>query len=490
MGYHLFMDVIQTGKMTEKHLYQEVADRIATLVKSGTFKVGDRIPSIRELSRQAQVSINTVKIAYGHLEDQCIIEARPQSGYFVCPKPPEVPREPNIERTDFSPRTISSTDIVVRIMEDILDHHRIQFGAAIPDPGLMPSEKLSRILASETRRHRLESTSYAIPPGNRKLRSQISRWMMKAGCTLTHDDIVITSGAAEGVYLALQVLCKPGDTVAVGSPIYFNFIEMFKLLGLRVIEIPNSPSQGLHLDALRRVLQRDAIACCLVISNFDNPMGSCLSNNKKAELAALLAEAGVPLIEDDINGDLCFGDQRPSVVKAWDRSENVLLCSSFSKTLAPGYRIGWIAPGRFRNQVLHRKLVTNVASASPTQLAVAEFLENGGYAHHLRTIRKAYSIKLAQLTDAIRNYFPEGTRVTRPKGGFILWVELPENYDTMTLYVEAEKYKITIAPGSIFSARNQFRNCLRLNGAFWSEDSRWAIQKLGHLASQQICRMQ
>ncbi len=475
--------------MTARHLYQEIADRIVTLVESGTFKVGDRIPSIRELSKQAEVSINTVKIAYSHLEDRRIIEARPQSGYYVCPKSPEIPREPNINRSDLSPRPINSSEIVMRIMEDILDPKRIQFGAAIPDPDLTPTEKLSRILAAETRRYRLESTSYAIPPGSRKLRSQISRWMLKAGCTFTPDDIVITSGAAEAVYLALQVLCDKGDTVAVGSPIYFNFVEMFKILGLRVIEIPNSPTEGLHLEALRQALQNNTIACCLVISNFDNPMGSCLSNRRKEELVNILAEAEVPLIEDDINGDLSFADDRPSVAKAWDRNGNVLLCSSFSKTLAPGYRIGWIAPGKFYNQVLYRKIVSNVASASPTQLAVAEFLKNGGYAYHLRKIRKAYSVKLAQLADAIGCHFPRGTRVTRPQGGFILWVELPEEVDTMALYREAEKFKITIAPGTIFSICDQYRHCLRLNGAFWSEESSWAIKKLGDLAKAQLGKM-
>jgi DNA-binding transcriptional MocR family regulator len=471
--------------MTETHLYKEIADRIAGLVERGTFKAGDKVPSIREMSRQAQVSINTIKIAYGYLEDKCIIEARPQSGYYVCPKAPELPREPIIDRDGFSPVDISSSELVVRIMKDTLDPAKVQFGAAIPDPGLMPAEKLGRILAAEVRTHKIESTSYSIPPGSRKLRGQIGKWMIKAGCTLTPEDIIITSGAAEAVYLALQVICRPGDTVAIGTPIYFNFVEMFKLLGLRVIEIPNSPVDGLHLELLEHVLKENDIACCLVISNFDNPLGSSLSDERKKALVTLLHEHDVPLIEDDINGDLSFADDRPSVAKAWDRSGNVLLCSSFSKTLAPGYRIGWIAPGKFRDAILQRKLVTTVACASPTQLAIAEFLENGGYAHHLRTIRKAYAAKLAQLSDAVAHSFPQGTRVTRPKGGFILWLELPEGYDAMELYAAAAKKKITIAPGSIFSTTQRFNNCLRLNGAYWSEKNRWAVEELGSLAQAQ-----
>ena len=478
------METQQDTRMIEKHLYREVAGKIATLIDSGTYRPGDRVPSIRELSRQEQVSINTVKVAYGFLEDRRVIEARPQSGYYVSARLPEIPREPEINTNDISPLNISSSNLVVRIMRDVLDPAKVQFGAAIPDPSLIPWEKLSRILASEARRHKSESTLYAMPPGSKRLRHQVAKWMIKAGCMLNGEEIVITSGASEAVFLALRSICKPGDTVAVGAPIYFNFVQMLELLDLRVIEIPNSPIDGLHLESLRHALQHNRIACCLVVSNYDNPLGSSLSNERKEELAKLLANAGVPLIEDDINGDLSHGDERPTVAKAWDRTGNVLLCSSFSKTLAPGYRVGWISPGRYMDKVLHQKIVTNIASATPTQLAVAEFLENGGYAHHLRSISKVYAAKVARMAEAIGTYFPTGTRVTRPAGGFTLWVELAENIDTVALYAKAEKMKITIAPGSLFSTSGKFANCLRLNSAFWSEDTRWAVEALGRMCHE------
>ncbi len=475
--------------MDKTPLYREVAERIAALVAGGTFRTGDRLPSIREMSRQAQVSINTVKVAYSHLEDRCLIEARPQSGYYVCPRPLELPREPRISLRPIGPQEISSSRLVMRLMKNTLDSGKVQFGAAIPDPQLIPAQKLGRILAVACRSHAPESAGYATSPGNRRLRSQIARWMLKAGCTLNPEELIITTGASEAVSLALQVLCRPGDTVAIGSPIYFNFVQILQLLNLRVIEIPTSPTEGLHLDTLRQALRTNKIACCVVISNFDNPLGSCLTDRKKQELVEMLEGAGVPLIEDDINGDLSHGDERPSVAKAWDRTGNVLLCSSFSKTLAPGYRVGWIAPGRCFEETLHRKLVTNIASASPTQLAVAEFLANGGYGHHLRAIRKAYATKLARMGDAIARYFPAGTRVTRPAGGFSLWLELPADVDTVALYVAAEEQKIVIAPGRIFSTRGKYRNCLRLNGAFWSEETRWAVESLGRMATE-LCRQQ
>ena len=468
-------------------LHKQVAERIAALVSGGTFRVGDRLPSIREMSRQAQVSINTVKAAYAHLEDRCLIEARPQSGYYVCPPPMEPPREPRVAGRDIAPRGISSSKLVERLMRATLDGDKVQFGAAIPDPALVPAGKLGRIMAAACRNHPGESTAYATGYGHGRLRSQIGRWMLKAGCTLSADDIIITGGASEAVFLALQAVTKPGDTVAMGSPMYFNFVQMLQLLDLRVVEIPTSPSEGLHLPTLRSALAANDIACCLVIGNFDNPLGSCLDDQRKRELTELLAAAGVPLVEDDINGDLCHGEERPSVCKAWDRDGNVLLCSSFSKTLAPGYRVGWIAPGRYLEQVLHRKLVSNIASASPGQLVVAEFLADGGYSRHLRAIRRLYAAKLGRMAEDIARSFPAGTRVTRPSGGFTLWLELPAEVDTVDLYASAEREKISFAPGRIFSTRGDYGNCLRLNGAFWSEKTSWAVHALGRMAGE-LCR--
>lgn len=469
---------------TKITLYEEMAGKVAGMVDEGAFKPGDKVPSIRELSKQFQVSINTVKMAYGYLEDRRIIEARPQSGYYVCAKLPDVPGEPDMSIPDFNPAEISSGELVLRIMGDVIHPEQVQFGAAIPDPDLIPTDKLNRILYSETRRFRSESTGYAISPGNKRLRTQIAQRMMKAGCTLSPEDIVITTGASEAVFLALRAICKPGDTLAIGSPIYFNFIEMIKELGLKVIEIPSSPKDGMSIDTLRFALEKNKVHACMVISNFNNPLGCTMSDENKKELVSLLDRHNIPLIEDDINGDLSFQGERPSVAKSWDKKGNVLLCSSFSKTIAPGYRIGWIAPGKYKAGVIKQKLVTNVATASPTQLAISEFLVSGGYEHHLRSIRKVYAKKVAQMSEAVGTYFPDGTKVTRPDGGFTLWLELPEKIDSLTLYGMAQKEGISIAPGSIFSATGKFKNCMRLNAGFWSEANRWALKKLGKMASQ------
>ena len=472
----------QTAPARQAPLYLSIADKLVAMIDEGTYRTGDRLPSIRTLSNQFKVSVNTVKTVYSLLEDRCLIEAKPQSGYYVRPTLPALPREPVVEDLPMVSSTVSSTELIMRIMQDANDPAMVQFGAAIPAADLIPTVKINRMLATVSKRHGQESVNYAMPPGSRKLRVQIAKRLIKAGCVLNPDEIVITSGATEAVYLALRAFCSAGDTIAVGAPLYFNFVHMFKELDLRVLEIPSSPVSGINPEALSKALSQNKVKACLIISNFNNPLGISLSDSHKKELAALVREHGVRLIEDDINGDLSFSDERPTVIKTWDKDDHVVLCSSFSKTLAPGYRVGWIAAGPHTRQIEQQKLITNLASAAPTQLAVAEFLDTGGYDHHLRRVRRVYAARTAQMADAVGRYFPRGTRVSKPEGGFTLWVELPEKVDCTRIYGEAVRKGITIAPGSVFSTTDQFNHCLRLNAAFWSEDYVWAIQYLGECA--------
>jgi len=473
----------ETSESVDKSLYEQVAERVAFLVDEGTYRPGDRVPSIRGLSQQFQVSINTVKEAYRLLEDRRVIEARPQSGYYVCARLPEAVGAPKISPPELSPATVSTSELTVRVLRDILNPELVQFGCAIPNPELLPIDRLNRMLSSEARRFRTQSIAYAMPPGNPRLRKQISQRLVLSGCTLRPDEIVITDGCTEAVALALRCLCTPGDTIAVETPVYYNFLQLVESLGLKALEIPTDPSEGISLEALAYALEHNPVKACLVISNFNNPLGSRMSDVRKRQLVELLARHAIPLIEDDIYGDLAHDGDRPSVAKAYDRQGLVLLCSSFSKTLAPGYRVGWIAPGRFQEQLERLKMVNSIASASPTQMAIAEFLANGGYDHHLRTIRRVYANKVAQMAEAIGRSFPAGTRVSRPRGGFSLWVEMPPRVDAVQLYRQAIGAGITLAPGNLFSVSGKYRNCVRLNAAFWSEREERAVQKLGGLAS-------
>jgi DNA-binding transcriptional MocR family regulator len=464
-------------------LYEEIAARIGGMIEKGTYRPGERIPSIRALSRQMQVSINTVMEAYAHLENVGMVEARPQSGYYVRSMPPE-PSGQTMQRGAeyFPPSRVTLGHIPLQVMHNLADSALVPLGRGVPNPDLLPIDKLNRMLATEARRFRIQSVSYAGTQGTRRLRAQIAQRSLGLGCALSPEEIVITSGCVEAVTLALQATCRPGDTVAIASPVYYTFLNSIQWMGLKVLEIPSSADEGLNLDVLGYAIKHTPVHACIVIANFNNPLGSLMPDRKKRALVELLAEHDIPLIEDDVYGDLFYGPVRPSSTKSYDKKGLVLYCSSFSKTLAPGYRVGWIVPGRFRQQVENLKALFNICTATPNQLAIAEFLANGGYDHHLRTVRRVYARQIAQVRDAICRYFPLGTRISRPEGGFVLWVEMPEGIDALRLHEEALQEGISIAPGTIFTTGDRFKNCIRVNSAFWSERVEQALETVGGIA--------
>lgn len=467
---------------TKIHLYEKVANDIATLIEKETFRPGDRIPSVRNLSRQMNVSITTVMEAYRLLENRDIIEARPQSGYYVRPFYNQSLTEPQQSIPENNPTTVSVNQLVQMVLQDSRNRNLIPLGAAVPNPENLPVDKLNRILASVVRRKGVQSISYEETAGCEALRTQIARRALQAGCRLTPREVLITSGCQEAVTLSLMALCRPGDTVAIESPTYFNHLQTLEMLRLKAIEIPTHPRDGISLDALGSVLKKKTIRACLFIPNFSNPLGSLMPNEKKKALMEMLTKYDVPLIEDDIYGDLSFSPDRPCVVKAFDKKGLVLLCSSFSKTIAPGYRIGWVSPGRFQPEIERLKSACSIATATAPQMAIAEYLTTGGYDHHLRKIRRINMRQVWMMIQAVGKFFPPGTKVTRPDGGFVLWVELPDYVDSLKLYELALKAKITIAPGPIFSIRQGYRNYIRLNAAFWSNKIEKALSTLGGFA--------
>ncbi len=469
-------------------LYEDVAESLAAMIGDGTYRPGERIPSIRGMSRHMRVSVNTVMRAYAHLENLGLIEARPQSGYYVrCRILEPEPRTARVrEVEDIAPHPVTIRDVTFQIMKSLSDRSLVPLGRGVPNPELLPIDKLNRMLGTESRRFRVQSVSYEEVAGSTRLRAQIARRSLDAGCTLSLDDILVTSGCREAVGLALHTLCRPGDTVAVESPVYYSFLRTAEWLGIKVLEIPASPGEGMNLDVLDYVIRHNPVHACATILNFNNPLGGVMPEKKKRELVSLLSRHDIPLIEDEVYSDLAFASSRPVSAKAFDEKGLVLVCSSFSKTLAPGYRVGWIVPGRYRRKIEQLKAIFNVATASPTQLAIAEFLANGGYDHHLRTLRGVYARNVSGMREAVGRYFPQGTRVTRPEGGFILWVEMPEQIDAITLYEKGLKKGISVAPGPVFTLTDRFRSCVRLNAAFWSEQIEQALETLGWIAREMV----
>ena len=465
-------------------LYERLAEEIALQVRQGTFRPGERVPSVRQISQQKNLSITTVLRAYQMLETRGVIEARPQSGYYVrIPPRPTIP-EPEISNPLPDPSQVNIAELVMRVMRDSLDQRLVQFGAAIPDPNLLPIKRLNRILASIARNDQIPQNLCGEPKGLEELRVQVAQRAYLSGCPLTPEDVIITSGATEAISLALRVICRPGDLVAVESPTYFGILQILESLGLRTLEIPTHSRTGLSLGALRFALDNHPVKACLFVPNFNNPLGSLMPSANKRELVEMLAEREIPLIEDDIYGELFFSGQRPEVAKAYDRKDLVVLCSSFSKDISPSLRVGWVAPGRFKAELERLKMATNMCTSLLPQLAVAQFLASGGYDHHMRRMRRAYADKVAQMTQAVARYFPEGTRVTNPLGGHVLWVQLPSKVDSLILYRQALKVGITLAPGYIFSPTTRYKNFIRLNAAYMDARAERAVLRLGELAER------
>jgi DNA-binding transcriptional MocR family regulator len=470
----------------EKPLYLQVADSVADLITSGSLRAGDRVPSLRRLSGQQSVSIPTILQAYMVLENRRMIEARPKSGFFVRPRLSEALAEPaasdktsKIPWADFHPST--------PIVRDLVDPHLVPLGGAIPSPDLLPGAKLARIVGSLAREHTAETISYDPVPGCLTLRREISRRSLDWGCHLSSEELIIVNGATEGVNLALRALTKPGDTVLIESPTYYGFVHILNQLGLKALAVPASAREGLSIPDAERALRRQRIAAIVLIPNFNNPLGSLMPEQNRLALLEIAVRHRVPIIEDDIYGDLQHEGARPRCFKALDKDGLVLLCGSFSKTLAPGYRVGYISPGLFYDRIVHLKTATNWGNATLPALAIAEFLRNGGYDHHLRKIRRTYREQVQKMRESVAAAFPEPVKISNPRGGFVLWVELPATVRAMRLFAEARKAGISIAPGPIFSPVGDFSNYIRLSCGFpWNNKIERAIAALGRLVARLI----
>jgi DNA-binding transcriptional MocR family regulator len=467
-------------------LYVELARSLEQLIDQGTLRPGHRLPSVRRMSLQRDVSISTVLQAYTVLENRGWIEARPQSGYYVRPRLPSAP-EPRMARPMAKPSYVGVKDLTAEIMALAVDPTYVPFGAACPDHTLFPTKKLARIMAAVGRNDPALLGRYAMNWAYDPLAREIARRYLQAGCPLGHDELVVTIGCAEALNLSLRAITKPGDTVAVETPAYFGFLETIQSLNLRVVEIPTDPRTGLCLDATRDAFAQNDVRALLVMPSFQNPLGSCMPDAKKEKLYQLLVEFDVAAIEDDIYGDLHFGERRPKPLKAWDTDGRVLLCSSFGKSLAPSLRVGWCAPGRYLERVRRLKFTNTLGTPVVLQKTVSDFLRNGGYDHHLRSIRRAYQQQVHLFSQAILRHFPTGTRLSRPEGGFVLWIELPPGFDTLRLHHDALKARINTAPGALFSVKERYRNCLRMNcGLPWNDTIDAAVRTLGELAKQQL----
>lgn len=465
-------------------LYLRVARQIEGQIRKGALRVGDKVPSIRGLRRQQGVSVSTVLQAYFWLENQGWIEPRPQSGFYVRVPYVELVPEPEFQTERCAPTEIGVTDLLHEVVTSIGDPTKLPLGAAALSPELFPNRKLNQIIHKITRNTPNHSGQY-IPQGLEVLRRQIARRSIGFGCNFSPNDVVITCGGMEALNLAIRAVAGPGSVIAIESPTYFAVLQIIESLGMKAIEIPTHPRTGMDLNALSSAIRKHKVSACICIPNCHNPLGFILDDNYKKNLVDLLTRHDVPLIEDDLYGDIPFSGIRPKTAKAFDTEGIVLLCSSFSKVLGPGFRVGWIEAGRYRDAVVRLKFINTLTSPSLPQLIIAEFIESGGYDRYLRRLRDTLSSQIQVYSQAVARYFPSGTKISRPAGGYVLWVELPKTIDSSSLYRAALAEDIYIVPGAIFSASGQFRNHIRIScGHPLSDSIDRALISLGRLCGK------
>lgn len=463
--------------------YEQLAEDIARSIREGVLLRGERLPSVREASAKRKVSPSTVFQAYYLLEARGLISARERSGYFVTGGSQSLPQLPEPEIVEEVRATeVDVSELVFEVLESTRARKVVPLGSAFPSPELFPMARLARTMAASVQAMDPWRSVEDISPGDIELRRQISLRYMIDGLHVPTDEIVITNGALEGLNLCLQSVTQPGDTVLIGSPTFYAALQSIERNGLKAVDVPCHPREGIDLAALARALKQHKPRACWLMTNFQNPLGSLMPDDKKKELVALLTRHDVPLIEDDVYGELYFGAKRPKPAKAFDSKGIVMHCSSFSKCLAPGYRVGWAAPGRYAKTVERLKLTTTLATSVPAQIALASYLQKGGYDRHLRSLRHTLQLQQLQFIEAIERHFPQGTRLTAPSGGYFLWVKLPDGVNSLELHRAALKAGISIAPGPIFSAQRGFADYVRINyGHPWDDGMEAAMATLGKL---------
>jgi DNA-binding transcriptional MocR family regulator len=479
----------KNGFTADDHLYMQVADGLEKMITDDVLKIGDKLPSVRVLSDEYGISMGTAFQAYYHLEGKGLIESRPKSGYYVRFSHKRFPEMPKMVQPDPLSHDVSVKEMIASIYSDIASHSDkvINFALAVPDISLLPVAKINKSVVHVLRNYKDSGINYEHTQGNVELRKQIARLAFNWGGKVKADEVLVTGGCLEAITLCIKAVTKPGDTVAVESPNYFGIYQAIESMGLKVVEISSCPVTGLDLDCLQSAIKKFPIKACVVIPNFNNPLGGCMPDEDKKKLVEIISRHEIPLIEDDVYGELYFGKNRPRSCKYYDTKDMVMYCSSLSKSLTPGYRIGWIIPGRFLEQVKQIKRIHNISSPALTQAAIAHFLQNGRYEYHLKNMRKALHTQCLRYMQAIIEYFPEDTKVSRPHGGFVLWLELNKKINSFKLRTEAMKHHISIVPGKIFSASCNYGNCVRISfGKPWSDDADYGLMMLGKLIQKML----
>lgn len=463
--------------------HERLAEQFIGLIDRGELKAGQKLPSLRMMSKQQGVSLMTAYHAINSLQGLGYVESRPKSGYYVRKPKQKISfrRQQNLSEKK-NPKSID--ELVQLVYGTNRSNEYISFALNTPDVELLPATKLKQSILHVNRNRSHAALQYGPIQGIRELREQIAVLMANSGIEVDSDELLITVGCQEAINLAITACTRPGDKILIESPTYFGVFQAISSKGRIPVEVETDFEHGVVLESLFEAVEKHQPAACLLVTNFSNPLGASIPDEDKERLVRFLQQKQVTLIENDIYGELYFGAKRPRSCKSFDQDENVIYCSSFSKSLAPGYRIGWIESGRYFDQIFQAKIHQSVATSTLNQEILAHFLKNGRYDLHLKRLRKQLHTQSLRYQEQILKHFPKGAVLSRPKGGFVLWVQLPDEIDTVELLHLAMQQKLNFAPGQLFSLEKDLHNHLRISiGKPYDEKVEKGLQLLGRLLS-------
>jgi DNA-binding transcriptional MocR family regulator len=470
------------SKRLKEPLYAELADRLKVQISRGLFSDGAALPSVRALMKSENVSLATVTSAFTLLRDQGLIINKPRRGNFAVVVQPGGPH--TTAATSLARRSVSVQSTISALNGQKAKHNVVNLGAAVVSQEWVATAQIARAVRRVAALQPIQLAADIIPaPGLEMLRIKVAQLMARRGVAVGHEDIVITNGDATAMEAALRIVLPKGKAVAIEFPTYFGILQILERNSIEAVEIATDPNTGMNLDALNEALLKFDIGAIIVNPTFHNPTGFSMPSANKRRLVDIASGHGVPIIEDDVFGDLHFGTHRPPAVKSFDQTGNVLHCSSFSKIATPGWRMGWIVPGRWREAFIEDQLITSTGVSSLPQFALAEFLKGPSYLKHLDGLRALAARQSPVIRSMVLQHFPEGTKISKPAGGFLFWVECPnihvEEFVRLALIAN-----VAVAPGTIFSASGSFNNVFRLSvGATMSPAIKSAISRLGEIAT-------
>jgi DNA-binding transcriptional MocR family regulator len=468
-------------------LYQKLYDYLCDQIKQQHYLAGDKLPSIRQLAQLHQVSVSTVIRALEELEDRGLIEARYKSGFYVKAEEfrPELPAksQPLVSLKPSLSKDVKIHQLASEIFHQCGAPNVVNLGTSYPDPSFYPQKELQRIGTRLLKQKMDDILQVHFTSGYLPLRQVLAKRMNRSGCHISHDDIIVTNGCLEALSLCLKAVAKKGDTIAIESPGFIGLLQLIESLGLKALEIPCLNDQGLSLQALELALEQWDIKALALVPSFSNPSGSLMPESNRKQLVEMLAQKNIPLIEDELIADLAFDGALIKPCKAFDQKGLVMYCSSVSKTMASGLRVGWISPGVFAKEIAYFKTFTNISASNFSQMLVAECLSSGLYDKHLRQLTKKLAKQVHYFQRLIKQYFPEETEVTQPKGGSVLWLKLPSNILSFSFYQKALALGVALIPGKLMTATQKFDQHIRINCACNPDiDVEYWLQQLGQLA--------